>query len=169
MCKRLLKRRFGLRALSLINATAWRYGEPTEVLKAIEAYGALKEIKKETDQAKTRLAEIKGEIEVLKETYAEQNARNLIMLDQFEILNVKAIEAGTAVGSVQEQLKGDTRARDIMNLLQNPMAASYEDYAALVLPLVKSIRIWVSENKSKFNLPYRIDEGLQALVKSLGE
>lgn len=55
-----------------------------------------------------------------------------------------------------------------MNLLQNPMAASYEDYAALVLPLVKSIRIWVSENKSKFNLPYRIDEGLQALVESLG-
>lgn len=165
MCKRLLKRRFSLRALSLINATAWRYGEPTEVLKAIEAYGALKEIKKETDQAKTRLAEIKGEIEVLKETYAEQNARNLAMLDQFEILNVKAIEAGTAVGSVQEQLKG---ARDIMNLLQNPMAASYEDYAALVLPLVKSIRIWVSENKSKFNLPYRINEGLESLLEDLG-
>lgn len=36
LCKRLLKRRFGLRALSLINATAWRYGEPTEVLKAIK-------------------------------------------------------------------------------------------------------------------------------------
>ena len=55
-----------------------------------------------------------------------------------------------------------------MNLLQNPMTAGYEDYATLVLFLAKSLRIWVNGNKSKFNLPYYIDEGLEALVKNSG-
>ncbi|GAI41907.1 unnamed protein product, partial [marine sediment metagenome] len=129
LCKKLLKRKFGLSALQLINLIARRYGEPTEVMKAIEAYGALKEIKKETDQAKAERAEIKGEIGVLKETYAEQNARNIAMLDQFGILNVKAIEVGATVGSVQEQAKGDTMARDLLILLRNPVSASYEEYS----------------------------------------
>jgi len=168
MCKRLLKHKFGLRALSLINATAWRYGEPPEVMKAIEAYGQLKEINKEINQAETQLAEMEAKVQVLNKIYAEQNARNIAMLDQFEVLNAKAIEAGCIVGSVQEQIGKDTLARDVLNLLRNPMTAGYEDYATLVLPLAKSMRIWVNENKSRFTLPYRIDEGLEALAKNLG-
>jgi len=64
LCKRLFKRRFGLTALQLINITVRRHREPTEVMKAIEAYGALREIRKETDQTKTVLAEIKGKVVV---------------------------------------------------------------------------------------------------------
>jgi len=55
-----------------------------------------------------------------------------------------------------------------LNLLQNPTAAGYEDYATLVLLLARAIRIWVNENKSKFSLPYHIDEGLKALSDNLG-
>jgi len=168
MCEDLLRRKFGLQAITLIRETAMKYGEPTEVLKAIEAYGQLKEINKEINQARVQLAEVKGKVEVVKETYAEQNARNVAMLDQFEVLSAKAIEVGREIGVVQEQTKKDTRARDILNLLQNPMTAGYEDYATLVLLLAKSMRIWVNENKSKFSLPYRIDEGLEALAKDLG-
>ena len=168
MCKRLLKRKFGLRALYLINRTAWRYGEPTEVMKAIEAYGALKEIKKETDQAKTVLAEIKGKVEVENETYAEYNARNKAMLDQLEALEAKAIEVGRIVGGVQEQLKGDTLARDLLLLLRNPSSASYEDSLPLVLVLLRGIAIWAVMNKSKFSYPSRIDRNLQEVLGSLG-
>lgn len=134
------------------------------MLKAVEAYDALKEIKKETDQAKNHLAEIKGEIEVLKVTYAEQNVRNMAMLDQFEVLNAKTIEVGTTVGSVQEQLKGDTLARDLLILLHNPSSASYEGYAPLVLVLLKGITVWAIMNRSKFNYSSLIDKNLQEVI-----
>ncbi|MBA7634658.1 hypothetical protein ES703_42248 [subsurface metagenome] len=168
ICKRLVKRKFGLRALQLINITARRYGEPTEVMKATEAYGALKEIKKETDRAKIALAEIEGKIEVLKETYAEQNARNIAMLDQFEILNAKAIETGCIVGGVQEQLKKDALARDLLTLLHNPSSASYEEYAPLVLVLLRGVTVWAIMNRTKFSYPSLIDKNLQEVVGYLG-
>ncbi len=169
MCQKLLQdHKFGLDTITSILATAKMYGEPIRVLKAIETYGALKEIKKETDQAIVRLAEIKGEIEVLKETYAEQNARNITMLNQFEVLTVKAIGVGTIVGSVQEQLKGDTLARDLLILLHNPSSASYEEYAPLVLVLLKGITVWAIMNRSKFNHPSLIDKNLQEVIGYLG-
>ena len=168
LCKKLLKRKFGLRSLQLINITAWRYGEPTEVMKAIEAYGALKEIGKETDQAKTVLAEIKGKVEAEKETYAEYSARNEAMLDQFEALNAKAIEVGQTVGTIQEQVKKDTMARDLLILLRNPVSASYEEYCPLVLVLLKCISIWANINKDKFRFPSLIDKNLEELTGYLG-
>jgi len=168
MCKKLLKRRFGLTALSLINATAWRYGEPTEVMKAIEAYGALKEIEEKAAQAKAELTEIQGRVELLKETYNEQKARNRAILDQFETLNARAIEVGRMVGSVEQQLKKDTLARDILNLLQNPASAVYEQYLPLVLVMVKSISVWATNNKSKFRFSSLVDKNLQDLVGYLG-
>ena len=168
LCKRLLKRKFGLRALQLINITAWRYGEPTEVMKAIEAYGALKEINKETDQAKTALAEIKGEVEAEKETFAEYSARNKAVLDQLEALNAKSIEVGRTVGIVQAQIKRDSLARDILTLLQNPALAGHEEYSPLVLVLLNSISIWANINRSKFRFSSLIDKNLQEVVGYLG-
>ncbi|MBA7655530.1 Chromosome partition protein Smc [subsurface metagenome] len=168
LCKKLLKRRFGLRSLQLINSTAWRYGEPTEVMKAIEAYGALKEIGRETDQAKTALAEIKGKVEAEKETYAEYSARNEAMLDQLEALNAKALEVGTTVGSIQEQMKKDTMARDLLNLLRNPVSASYEEYSPLALVLLKSISVWANINKDKFRFPSLVGKNLKELTGYLG-
>lgn len=168
LCKTLLKRRFGLRALSAINATAWRYGEPIQVMKAIEAYGALKEIEKKTAEAKAELAEMEGKVQVLKETYNEKNARNRAILDQFEALNAKAIEVGRTVGSVEQQLKKDTLARDILNLLQNPVSADYERYLPLVLVMVKSIGVWATINKGKFRYHSLVDKNLQELAGYLG-
>ena len=168
LCKKLLKRKFGLNALQLINLTSWRYGEPTEVMKAIEAYGALREIEKKTVQRKAELAEIEGKIEVLKETYAECNARNRVILEQFETLNAKAIEVGRTVGSIEQQLKKDTLARDILNLLQNPVSAGHEEYLPLVLVMVKSIGVWATINQTRFSFPSLVDKNLQELARYLG-
>jgi hypothetical protein len=168
LCNKLLKRRFGLAALSLINATARRYGEPTEVLKAIEAYGAFKEIEKKTVQAKTEFTEIQGRVEVLKETYTQYSARCRAILDQFETLNAKALEVGRTMGSVEQQLKRDTLARAILNLMQTPAAASYEQSLPLVLVMVKSISVWTAIHKSKFRYPSLVDKNLQELAGYLG-
>jgi len=168
ICKILLKRKFGLAVLSLINRTAWKYGEPTEVMKAIEAYGQLKEIKKQINQAEADLAEIKGKIQTLKETYTEYSARNTAILDQFEELNAKAIEVGRTVGVVEQQLKKDTLARDILNLLQNPSSADYEKYLPLVLVTVKSISVWATMNRSRLSFPSLVEKNLQELAGHLG-
>jgi hypothetical protein len=134
----------------------------------IEAYGALKEIKKETDQAKTARAEMEGKIQMLKETYTEYSARNTAILDQFEALNAKAIEVGRTVGSVEEQLKGDTMTRDLLTLLRNPTSASYEDSLPLVLVLLKCVTVWAMMHKSKFRYPSLVDKSLQDLAGYLG-
>jgi len=90
------------------------------------------------------------------------------MLDQFEILHAEAIKTGRMVGSVQEQLKKETKARDILNLLQNPSSASYEEYAPLVLVLLRGITVWAIMNRSNFSYPSLIDKNLQEVVGYLG-
>jgi len=169
MCQKLLRDyKFGLDAITTILATAKMYGEPTEVLKALEACGKLEAMNEKARQLKLEIVKIEARIEQLKKTQSQYEARNRANLDQFEALNVKAIELGRTLGSVEEQLKPSTRARDIHNLLQNPVAASYEDNAPLVLALVWGIKMWVYQNKDRLSLSYRIDEGLDALAKNLG-
>ena len=162
MCQKLMQdHKFGLDAITTILATAKMYGEPIKVLKAVESYGKRKAMDEEARQLEAR-------IEQLKKTESQYESRNKVILDQFEQLNIKAIEVGRILGSVEEQLKQNTRARDILNLLQSPMAAGYEEYAPLVLVMVRAIKVWINKNKSKFSLSYRIDEGLEALAKNLG-
>jgi len=169
MCQNLMQdHKFGLDTITSLLATAKMYGEPIRVLKAIEAYGALKEIKKETARAEIALAEIKGKVETEKETFAKCNARTMAVLDQLEALNAKAIEVGRTVGNVEQQLKKDILARDILTLLQNPSSASYEDYCPLVLVLLKSISVWANINKSRFSFPSLVDKNLQEVVGYLG-
>ena len=169
MCQNLMQdHKFGLDTITSLLATAKMYGEPIRVLKAIEAYGALKEIKKETAQAEIALAEIKGKVETEKETFAECNARNIVTLEQFEALNAKAIEVGRTVGNVEQQLKKDTLARDILNLLQNPVSAGYEEYSPLVLVLLKCISIWANINKSRFSYYILLDKNLKEATRYLG-
>ncbi|GAH31296.1 unnamed protein product, partial [marine sediment metagenome] len=75
---------------------------------------------------------------------------------------------GRTVGSVEQQLKEDTLARDILNLLQTPISADYEQYLPLVLVMVKSISVWATINKSKFRFSSLVDKNLQELAGYLG-
>ena len=141
-------------------------------IKALSSSG-VKEITKVSDKAVSGLKSLSdsGVREIAKlsdKTYAEQNARNITILDQFEALNAKAIEVGRAVGTVQEQSKKDTMARDLLNRLQNPLSASYEEYLPLALVLLKSISVWANINKDKFRFPSLIDKNLEELTRYLG-
>jgi CII-binding regulator of phage lambda lysogenization HflD len=168
MCKNLLERKFGLTALQTIDIAAQKYGDLVEIIKAIEKYGAIVEIDQKTIQAKAALAEIKAKIEMMKEAYAQQSARNRTILDQFETLNAKAIEVGRAVGSVEEQLKGDPMARNLLALLRNPTSASYEDSLPNILVVLKCITAWATIHKSKFRYPSLVSSNLEELLKNLG-
>lgn len=168
-CQKLLDdHKFGLDAISTILSLAGRYGEPIEVLRAVEAYGKAEALEERIEQLKLEVVNIEGKVEQLKKTEGQYLARNKAILDQFEELNAKAIEVGRTVGIVEEQLKKDTSARDILNLLQNPVSAEYERHLPLVLVLVKSIGVWVTINKSKFTYCLLIDKNVQELVRYLG-
>jgi len=162
MCQKLLQdHKFGLDAITSILATAKIYGDPIKVLKAVESYGKRKAMDEEARQLEAR-------IEQLKKTESQYESRNKVILGQFEELNVKALEVGRTLGSVEEQLKGDTMARDILLLLRNPSSASYEDHLPLVIVLLRSITTWAMMNKSKFRFPSLIDKNLQEVLGSLG-
>ena len=87
---------------------------------------------------------------------------------QLDALGAKAIEVGRTVGIVEQQIRKDTLARDLLNLLQNPAAAGYEEHAPLVLVLLKSISVWANMDKSRLSFPSLVDKNLQEVVGYLG-
>ncbi len=168
MCEDLLRRKFSLQTITLIRETAMKYGEAVDVMKAIEAHGSLKEIEKKTSQARTGLVETQAKIQRQKELEAEYQARIRATLEQLEALNAKAIDVGRQAGVVQQQIKKDTLARDVLNLVQNPTSAGYENCLPLVLVLLKSISMWANMNKSKFSYYILLDKNLEEAVRHLG-
>lgn len=168
MCEDLSGRKFSLQAITLIRATATKYGEAVDVMKAIEAYGSLKEIEKKISQARTELVETQAKIQRQKELEAEYQARIGATLEQFDALNAKAIDVGRQAGVVQEQIKKDTLARDVLNLVQNPTSAGYEDCLPLVLVLLNSIRLWTDTNKNQFAYFALLDRDLKGALGNIG-
>jgi chromosome segregation ATPase len=168
MCEDLLRRKFSLQTITLIRETAMKYGEAVDVMKAIEAHGSLKEIEKKISQARTGLVETQAKIQRQKELEAEYQARIGATLEQLEALNAKAIDVGRQAGVVQQQIKKDTLARDVLNLVQNPTSAGYENCLPLVLVLLKSISMWANMNKSKFSYYVLLDKNLEEAVRHLG-
>jgi len=168
MCEDLLRRKFSLQTITLIRETAMKYGEAVDVMKAIEAHGSLKEIEKKISQARTELVETQAKIQRQKELEAEYQARIRAALEQLEALNAKAIEAGRQAGVVQQQIKKDTKARDILNLLQNPTSAGYENCLPLVLVMLNSIRFWTDTNKDQFAYFSLLDQNLKDAMAKIG-
>lgn len=161
MCQKLMQdHKFGLEAITAILATAKMYGEPIKVLKAVESYGKRKAMDEEARQLEAR-------IEQLKKTQSQYEARHKAILDEFEALNVRALEVGRTAGAAEEKLKGDTMARDLLILLQTPTSASYEESLPLVVVLLRGITIWALMNKNKFRYPSLIDRNLQEVLGNL--
>jgi len=92
----------------------------------------------------------------------------MAVLDHLEALTAKAIEVGQQVGAIQEQVKKDGLARDILNLLRNPTSAGYEDCLPLVLVLLNSISLWANMNKGRFTYFSLLDRNLKEAMESIG-
>jgi len=168
MCEDLLGRKFSLQAITLIRETAMKYGEAVDVMKAIEVYGSLKEIEKKINQVNTELLETQAKIQRQKELEAEYQARIRATLEQLDALNAKAIDVGRQAGVVQQQIKKDTLAHDVLNLIQNPTSAGYKDCLPLVLVLLNSISLWANINKNQFAYFSLLDRNLKEAVGNIG-
>ncbi len=162
MCDALIhEHKFGLDAITTIFATAKKYGDPLELLKAIETYGKLQALQQEVIKLQSKLTEIKTILVQSEGKYQE-------MLEKIESLNATALEVGVEVGKVEGELSASRQWRTLMNLVQDPASADYATYGSTALVLTVALLKWVSSNEGYFKPTYDIKPGLQSLIKQLG-
>lgn len=155
-------------AIAAILSTARKFGKPGDIFKALEAYGKIEAVNEDYTKMMLAVIKIEAEVEELKKTQEQYEAKTRISLNQFEALNAKAIEVGRAVGIAEEQIKKNSGAREILSLLQNPAAVAYEDSLSLVHVLLKSIRLWAIMNKNKFSAFSPLENNLESALRQLG-
>ncbi len=162
MCQTLIQQyKFGLDAIFTISSVAKKYGEPISVLKAVEAFGNLQAINNELAKQKGKVVGLREQIALLEGKYEE-------MLHNIDALQAVSLKVGAGVGKVQRQLENDRVLEKVITLINTPASANYHDHGLLVGAIAKSLDTWVTSNEKKFNSPYSIHSGLQALVKELG-
>jgi len=162
MCQTLMQEhKLGLDAIFTILSVAKKYGEPISVLKAVEAFGNLQAINNELAKQKGKVVGLREQIALLEGKYEE-------MLHNIDALQAVSLKVGAGVGKVQRQLENDRVLEKVITLINTPASANYHDHGSLVVAIAKSLDTWVTSNEKKFNSPYSIRSGLQALVKELG-
>jgi chromosome segregation ATPase len=162
MCDNLIQQyKFGLDAISTIFSVAKKYGDPVDVLKSIEVYGKLQALQQE-------LNKLRGNVAERKELLAQLEGKHKEALEQLESLNAAALKVGATVSKVENQLENSKDLQNLMNLINNPASADYEEYGPLVLVLATSLRKWAISYEHKFKLTYSIKNGLESLISELG-
>ena len=162
MCDSLIVNyKFGLDAIATIFSLAQKFGEPINVLKAIEAYGRLLSIQQEQIKLEAMVAD-------LRKLIAELEARYQEMLNLLESLNGRALRVGQDIGRLGRELSDSRTFETILSLINNPTSASYEEHGQLVLAIAASLRKWTLANEQKFKSIGSIKLGLDSLIKDLG-
>jgi len=162
MCQTLInKYTFGLDAIATIFSIAKKYGEPLNVLKAVEAYGNLEAIVKEKNKQQSTASEIEKRIAALDGSHQEA-------LKKLESLNALAIQVGNEVGKVQGEMAANDDIRKLLTLVNQPFAAEYADHIRVAILVVLSLRQWVTKNEAKFKNCHQIKSSLENLIKELG-
>ncbi|MDH5364865.1 MAG: hypothetical protein OEZ07_03120 [Dehalococcoidia bacterium] len=162
MCEALMEQyKFGLDAITTILAAAKKYGEPLDVLKAIEAYGKLQALQ-------LALAKLEGEVAERKELLAQVEGKCEGALDQLESLNATALKTGAEVAKAETQLANSKEVQKLLNVVNNPASAEYKEYGPLVLAIATSIHKWLLNNEHRFKFAHSIKSGLDNLIAELG-
>jgi chromosome segregation ATPase len=162
MCDDLIRTyKFGLDAITTIFSIAQKFGEPINVLKAVEEYGEVLTMQQQLEELEARVTE-------LRRLVAELEARYQEMLDQLESLNARALNIGQDIGRLQSEIKQSKGLERILNLINDPESANYEEYGPLVLATAVSLRKFVLVHEQRFKFPSSIRSGLDGLIKDLG-
>lgn len=161
MCLTLINQyKFGLDAIATTLSLAAKYGEPLVVLKCVEAYGELQTVQ----QALTKL---EGKVAERKELLVQLEGRYHEALSQMESLNAMALKLGAEVSKVENRLADSKGLEKIINLINNPASAGYNEYGPLVLAITVALNKWVVSNDDRFKFPYSIKKGLEELIAEL--
>jgi hypothetical protein len=162
MCQTLIQQyKFGIDAISTILSIAKKYGEPLDVLKAIEAYGKLQIIQHQLGEFEVKVNERTELLDQVRSKYQET-------LDGLESLTARAAEAGTEIVTIEGRVTACKQWRALINLIEDPVTADYAECGDLALLVTVALHKWVSINDGKFKSTYEITSGLQSLIKQLG-
>ena len=148
MSKTLLyEHKFSPSAIADICMAAKKYGQPFEVLKAIGAYGELKAMEAETKRLSTERDELKNRVAEL-----DVQARNLkATAEDIRAIQVKALEAGKALGEVEEKIKRSKSMQIMVDLIERPteVSANFDQLGNLSLAFTKGLLTYVELNKDR--------------------
>lgn len=164
MCQSLINDyKLGPDAIATIFSLAKKYGEPMNVLRAIETFGNLQAVQQ-------KLATLTGQISEGNESLAELKGKCKAALDQLESLNATALKVGKEVSDVEHQLADSKIFQKLLTLMNSPDSADYKDYGPLVASTANSIRKFVANNENKFRpmSAVSIRLGLDSLISELG-
>jgi len=161
MCQELMQQhKFGLDAITTIFSLAQKFGDPLTVLKAVEAYGKLQVLLQELSKAEGRLAE-------RKQFVAQWEGRYREVMDQFELVNARALKVGKEVGKVQMAVEQNKWVSKIMALVTNPTMAPYDEFAPVAAPVALALQKWTSTHSNRIQNSYSVTSGLDALIRNL--
>ncbi len=163
LCSSLLhKYKFGLDAIATIYDTAKKYGEPIEVLRAVEAYGKLEALKQE-------LSKLEGVVAQRQEARAQLAGKHQEALQEIESLNATSLKVGSEIGKVEARLANSKELAMVIGFINNPATADYSTYGPIAHVIAAAMSKWVTAHESRFKSFYIVKPGLESLLKALGD
>ena len=162
MCDSLLyTHKFGLDAIVSILAVAKKYGQPLNVLKALDTYGSLQLLLENLEESQGKVYETDKLLRQLEGQY--QTA-----LEHVDSLSAQALKVGGEIANVEKKLANSKAVDKMMVFVNSPSVASYVEYGSVAVVFSRALLSWFIANESKFKYPHTIKDGLKALVSELG-
>jgi len=162
MCDSLLyTHKFGLDAIVSILAAAQKYGQPLNVLKALDTYGSLQLMLENLEESQGKVSETKKLLHQLEGQYQAA-------LEHLDSLSAQALKMGTEITNVENKLANSKAVDKLMVFVNSPSGASYAEYGSVAVLFSRALLTWFIVNESKFKYPQNIKDGLKTLVSELG-
>lgn len=162
MCDSLLrKHKFSIDAIVTILSTAEKYGQPINVIKALDTYGSINLMLNKQYEAEGRVQETEKLLHQLEGQYQAA-------LEQIESLNAITLKVGVEVNKLENKLASSKLAAKMISFVNSPSSASYVDYGHIVVVFADAILLWVRSNNHNFKSAFSIDTGLKSLITELG-
>jgi len=162
MCLALIQDyKFGLDAIASIYSLAQKYGEPLQVLKAIEGYAKIQALQEELVKLEGRVSEEKTMLGTLEGQHQQ-------ILGGIEDLVARSHSASQRVFEVEAEFVKSKNFKKLLDLLDNPGMAGFEEEGPLALVIAFSLRDFVKKHGNRFGPQLFILPGLERLIKELG-
>jgi len=162
MCDSLLyTHKFGLDAIVSILSVAKKYGQPLNVLKALDKYGSLKLLSDKNYEAEGQVQEKEKLLHLLEGQYQAA-------LNQIESLSTVMLKVGVEVTELKSKLASSKLTAKMIGFVNNPSSASYIDYGHVVVVFAVALLVWARENQHNFKSAFSIETGLKSLISELG-
>jgi hypothetical protein len=163
MCETLITNyKLGLDAIGTILSVTKKFGEPIDIIKAIETYGKLASLEK-------GVIELSGIIAEREKLLAGLEAQFKEAQEKLNGLYGVVLEVADKRGRLEGECKASENLQKLLTIIQNPEQASFSKHGQIVLMLVVNLLKWVKTYASSFKLSTEvIQDGLKQFIEEMG-